>query len=446
MAQLKNLENFISSPPDPSPAPRRERYIITGEIIDLDTSQYAARVQTMLYKVVNNVKQTIKYANVNRDGDFYFTLAESDFNDTDELIITVFQGGKPVDQYEEVKIYSENLLADKKVSVDIEVFSKPAVYGNLFRKEGHAAAGCLVRAYINGKQVGNDTYTDMNGFYKIPYDLPKTNTINEKRISQQPGLKVAFYNDEDNGIGSKPEVFIPKEEELKKTFAIPYDIFFQDPIKPHNKFCQFISKTPLWIDDIITMNFDSYVVYYQIVREDQEKLSDIEEIEYKEPKVSDPEITNKFYYTGILRYVKKESSSNISFFRFVEEDKLFILDKWIEFHGTGRKEITKLPDDGNGYTIAPDDKRAKCLAQAIILEKDMVDAQKFIKMKAPKAVFNENKFEYIHESFPYNISYSPTKYTIDRDTELSFRFTRSTMDLYSKLVKREDEMKVFTPK
>lgn len=384
---------------------------VTGKVYDLTTSGLGKNLKVCICDVTENTDGT---KNVKvlastmslRDGSYYMTLGNTELADYTlqdlgmSLELFVYQGMLQLDleKKEQVVVDSFNKSALKH----IHVYSLPSVKGVLKRKNNVAAIKCRVELYKIGdtEPLGYDI-TGFNGQYEIPYKIESDNILERTRSR----LYLKFYNNEDV-VASSDE-----QNPVLKTIS-GSNVTYSGSKYPITEAAT--SKHDI-NDLIIKTDEDTGDKYYYIVNQ-----------------VGSDAVPTLIYFKN---YIKEDGDAyRHDSWRIVGNKK--VLDKRVIYDGEGknRKIYTK------AESVSGEIKKSTITGKVLLRKSTnaLIDS-------STEQDFSTSVTKYVEEIESYRESKSPDLLPKKYIERINFRFTKDSIDLYTRLTTRKEEMLVELP-
>lgn len=408
-------QNFFADPDKINPQEPivTTTYIVAGNVIDLLTAKYGINLQIVLCKVSNDNLSVMKSCNTDENGGYSIVLTDNDLKDLPvdtSLELLVYKGKGILELAQKATFILGHLKERKSILIDLQVYTKPIVYGRLQRKEGIGAASCLVKVYI-GDFLAGQSKTDLDGNYVIPYNIPQDYNT-EIAAKNGYGIKVEYYNNEDISsvessekitilTGSEPSNEFTKRslEDIDKIGSIQYEIAEQ--------------TDDMRVNDIVIEKLNGRVLYYQVMLVNEHKLLR-------------------------LVYIKDETGLDKNYYRVFDETRIEI-EKKLKFEDDKKIEYTRIPSNEDGVELPITDPRVKSVSASIVISNKLDDTDIYLKKRSGNSLIIGSKLSYLKETFYYQKSYSPKLYKASEEIKINFRFTKSTIDLYTQIANRAAE-------
>lgn len=407
MANLpfKSIEKIGITTPNPIPEPIERNLTITGKVYDLTTSGFGKNLKVCICDTTNNKVKIIASTYSQKDGSYYITMDKThlaryaEANLGFKLEFFVFQGRNQLvlEKNEEIVVESFNKTALKH----IYAYTLPSIKGILKRKNGVPAVNCRVELYrsTNNNCEGFDI-TGSDGEYEIPYKIDKQDV----RSSRSERFYLKFYNNEDI---------------LKEVIKI---VFMHSAIHE--------SK----------INIDTFS--FSTVELETRRIYEINELIVK----TDTKTGDKYYYivnensTPRLVYCKNHKKSKtrnqINYYRVV--NNFMILEKRIEYDNS-ENSLGKL------RTIWTRRENDTLTEKSSIVGKILLRENLGLDSLNEREASDSSKITYIKEIEYYKASRSPQIIPKKYIENVNFLFSTSSIDLYTSLTKRKDEVNVEFP-
>ncbi len=381
----------------------KDTIVLTGNVYDLYKASFATGVTitVCIFQSGEGLEPdtftTIKSAIVDKQGTYYIVLSEKDVpDDAFTLSFCAFQSGYQLEMEKQIKL-EFNSFTNKQILQDISLYSLPQrkVKGKLKRKNNMPAAGCCVELLsAEDDTILGSTITDTKGDYEIAYLLTEdTGGIGAKK---QKSLYLKFYNNEDiEDSLSSSQLSINPTTYSSSEYPVQKNAVSGDAIN----------------DLIIERNASDGKEYYYIVANNNGTLR-----------------RNLIYIKDELPKAKKE------YWRIMNNKK--ILDKRILFEDEANDDL-KAGKTRIVYTKTENGEKP-CLTGKILLRQNTESLPRTDEKEPP---FKIEETNYISEIETYKASSSPVLISSKEIEEINFKFTKDSLDLYTRLTNRETEYK-----
>ena len=406
---------LMPEPSEPINETPSEPLVITGEVMDIRTSNYVLGAQVSLCKVnAPDSLEIIDTVLVARNGSYYFQIDKANISTDIDFKLLVYQWGKQVQMGEDSVIPYSDLASLPLIKKDLLVYRMSTVKGKLLRKDGRPASNCLVEVFVQGDSGTEFSgYTNKYGEYEIPYEVPSG--LNPTR--NIVWLQLKYFNNED---------IIPPKDGTQIETTLPTDEFKISPTTLDSS-----------IQLTVGINVSEYHAVYDIKTEVINQGTENELVLYylitgSTKNGEDWDIDME------LKYIKDEAKETKNYYRVLSNGNA-VIEKRIEFAGDRRIEYMKIPADSQGQKLEVDDPNIK-LNAAQILRRDDFDGEDIENTNPEGKDFNYTTNEdnsYLKEELLYNDSISPVVYRQGTETTVNFKFTKRIVYLYTKITSTE---------
>ncbi|MDD4748048.1 MAG: hypothetical protein PHW19_12295 [Salinivirgaceae bacterium] len=392
----------------------KKTLVFTGTIYDLTTSNVGIGLNvTACIKTADDLTE-IKTVTTDFEGNYFISIESSELMIGEGVDITFVVRQKGfVLEMESIPVISVTIIGMQHL-VDLNVFSIQtikSINGTLKRKNGQPASFCAVELFVKGNDEGIGlSMTNIYGYYEIFYNFASISVTNEK----SPLLKLKFYNNEEITNDGSDLC------ETSQVLQIPYSEAITNSSRNKNY------ATKPYLNDIeIENSVDSTT---------KKVTTNYFLIQSITPNGATWDTVQKLLYVKIF-----DPNVKIDFWRIDSVSK--ILEKRVVFstdNGKTRTTYTKahaiiIPTTSGTTTTF----EKSPLVGKVMLRKDVV-----LSIDKTKEVVFDNVDKYIKTTDNYKPSLSPY-FTTSRLVEtINFKFTKDSIDLYTRLTNRLGELQV----
>lgn len=448
MAQISKTsseENLPSKPIQPQLNTSSPTIILTGTVFDLTTSSFGVGLTVA---VCTETLVIIKSATVDSLGTYYISIFEDELqlqsNETANLKLCVFQKNKQlaIDQESETSSNVQVQQGQQKLAV-LKVHSLPIIKGKVRRNNGAPASGILVELYKTGTStVLESGFTDINGEYEIPY-VKNADSLNAS-------LFLKYYNNDDiiydNTTSSDKVLELTKLKENEESVDYAHPEYYNSETNYKATRVKNYDKIHFIDDVVIEMDTIGKTYYYIItsVTKSGEQWSTNQKLIYlKDERASGSSVYARIevveepsnVYLIFDTHISAKGSRN--FWRIIEANGNYykVLEQQISFGGNGTYRIVYSKADEVNNSESSEEYKKSPLNRKVLLQNSLSSVPK----PGNEPAFDASSFKYIKEIQYFRASVSPKIYTKNRIETINFKFTRDSLDLYTRLTTREIE-------